>query len=114
MFRKAMGFYLNMIENVIFQIILAFGNYMNGGRRKAAAGFKLESLYKVRGVDRTIPYGIYHTTPHYTTPHHTTLHHTAPHHTTLHHTTLHHTTPHHTIPYHMATHHFNLCLTYIF
>jgi cbb3-type cytochrome oxidase subunit 3 len=31
----------------ILKIILAFGNYMNGTRKKVAAGFKLESLYKV-------------------------------------------------------------------
>ncbi|CAB4024784.1 formin CG32138 isoform X1 [Paramuricea clavata] len=31
----------------MFEIILAFGNYMNGTRKKVAAGFKLESLYKV-------------------------------------------------------------------
>ena len=33
--------------HIYFKIILAFGNYMNGTRKKVAAGFKLESLYKV-------------------------------------------------------------------
>ena len=32
----------------VFEIILAFGNYMNSGRRGVVQGFKLESLAKVR------------------------------------------------------------------
>ncbi|KAL5473808.1 hypothetical protein EMCRGX_G028364 [Ephydatia muelleri] len=39
----------------LFEIILAFGNYMNGSRRGAAYGFKLESLTKlteVRSLDK--------------------------------------------------------------
>ena len=33
--------------HLCFQIILAFGNYMNSSRRGAVYGFKLESLSKV-------------------------------------------------------------------
>jgi hypothetical protein len=33
--------------DVLFQIILALGNYMNGGQRGGAFGFKIGSLLKV-------------------------------------------------------------------
>jgi hypothetical protein len=39
---------VNIYVSLFLKIILAFGNYMNGARKKVAAGFKLESLYKVR------------------------------------------------------------------
>ncbi|XP_048575973.1 formin-like protein isoform X2 [Nematostella vectensis] len=37
----------------LFKIILIFGNYMNGSRRGAAHGFKLESLYKLEDTRTT-------------------------------------------------------------
>ncbi len=42
--------------HIYFKIILAFGNYMNGTRKKVAAGFKLESLYKVGAENAWLPF----------------------------------------------------------